>query len=60
MKYLKKIKSLLASFLTIILLAPMISSSCSANDENLINDNVDDINWLTWLCEEGYINILYP
>jgi hypothetical protein len=40
MKNLKKIKSVLASFLTIILIAPMILSSCSANDENLINDNV--------------------
>jgi len=23
-------------------------------------DNVDTVNWLTWLCEEGHLNILYP
>lgn len=33
----------------------------SINRDGEVNlDNVDDINWLTWLCEEGYINILYP
>lgn len=39
MKFLKKIKSTLASFLTIILLAPMVLSSCSGDAENIANDD---------------------
>lgn len=31
-----------------------------SNDGEINLQNVDEVNWLTWLCEEGYINILYP